>query len=765
MAGEVNLDIKVTGLGDLKRQLKEAKDEIIAISSQPLIDPAKLEAATAKAGKLKDMMADANEQIGIMSGGSQFEKISSGLGLIGSQLMNMDFEGASESAGKLTSTIKAMDPKTIMAGFKGLITTVTQLSSAFISMGVSLLANPIFLIAAIVVAVVAAIVLLKDKLKIAEQAFNMMMVPIKLLIQAMKDLTDAIGLTSYAEEEAAQKSLDATNKRIAAAEKMTDAMDKEYGRQIALAKANGEDTTKLETQQAADKQNRSAKNVNDLNNTIKQQSNLLKGQTQEQQKETRKTIEDLAKTRDEQVQINKDSANEIAVIKANANKDAAAKQKTANETASTEAKKAAAELIEAQKRAIDVQRIVENTRIAAIEDTYLRELAINEQKRKEQEEDLRFTKYTTEQKTELIKAYASQKEQADKKSLQDEKQRNEDLRKENEEYRQKELAIVKEHEDNLKASKASYDAYILEKTGTELEKELNTIETGRLEQQGLEQLRYFREQTAAKGNQAELFRLKVEHLKRMKEIDGIAEVESAEATKLKHEKDLKDTGDHYVQVGQMVAGLAGTINDALNSLDADRLNKIDEKHNVEISMIDQKRQQELAVIGLTEDQKKAINQKADKAKYDSDVKAWQATEKIKKEQFARDKAMRMVNVVMDTAAGIMAGYKSGPIIGSALSIITLAQGAIQLAAIAAQKYQGSPGPAAPALPTGGGGGTATSEALTPTFVPTKTSEQNTTGMAASAIAGQNITVTAVVSETEMTNTQNRVATMQRSAEL
>lgn len=764
MAGEVNLDIKVTGLGDLKRQLKEAKDEMIAISSQPIIDPAKLEAATAKAGKLKDMMADANEQIGIMSGGSQFEKISSGLGLISGQLMNMDFEGASESAGKLTSTIKAMDPKTIMAGFKGLITTVTQLSSAFVSMGVSLLANPIFLIAAIIVAVVVAIVLLKDKLKIAEQAFNMMMVPIKLLIQAMKDLTDAIGLTSFAEEEAAEKSLEATNKRIAAAQKMTDTMDKEYGRQIALAKANGQDTTKLETQQAAARQNASAKNVNDLNSTIKQQSDLLKGQTQEQQKETRKTIADLAKQRDEEVQINKDSANQIGVIKGNANKDAAAKQKTANESASTEAKKAAADALEAKKRAIDVERIVENSRISTIEDTYLREKAMNEEKRLEQVKDLDFSKYTAEQKIELIKVYATQKEQADKKSLEDEKKRNADLKKENEDYRQKELAIIKEHEDNLKASKANYDAYILEHSKDELKKELGAIEASRTEQQGLEQLRYFREQTAAKGNQAELFRLKLEHLKRMKEIDGIAEVESADATKLKHEKDLKDTGDHYVQVGQMVAGLAGTINDALNSLDADRLNKINEKHSAEITSIDNKRQQELAVVGLTEVQKKAINEKADKAKYDADVKAWQATEKIKKEQFARDKAMRMVNVVMDTAAGIMAGYKNGPIIGSALSIITLAQGAIQLAAIAAQKYQGSPGPAAPSLSPGGGGGGA-SEALTPSWVPTKTSQDNTTGMAASANAGQNITVTAIVSETQVTDSQTRVAKMQKSAEL
>ena len=53
----------------------------------------------------------------------------------------------------------------------------------------------------VIQAVVVAIVLLKDKIKLVEMAFDLLMIPIKAVIQALKDLTDWIGLTSFAEEE------------------------------------------------------------------------------------------------------------------------------------------------------------------------------------------------------------------------------------------------------------------------------------------------------------------------------------------------------------------------------------------------------------------------------------------------------------------------------------------------------------------------------------------------------------------------------------
>lgn len=246
MAKDVEINVKTTGLKGLRDDLKAAKNEIIELQSQEVVDPVKLEAAIKRAGQLKDQFNDVNEQIKVFSGGSDFEKVSSGLGLIGSQLKSLDFEGAAQSAKVLTTTIKGLNPQTVATGFKALTSTVTQLGNAFFQMGLKLLANPIFLIVAVIAAVVIAIVLLKDKVKILEQAFDLLMAPINLLIEGLKELTDWIGITSFAEEEAAKKSEENAKRRIASNETVASNTEEFYARQIALAKANGKDTTDLE---------------------------------------------------------------------------------------------------------------------------------------------------------------------------------------------------------------------------------------------------------------------------------------------------------------------------------------------------------------------------------------------------------------------------------------------------------------------------------------------------------------------------------------
>ena len=246
MAKDVEINIKATGLKGLRDELKQAKNDIIDLQNSDVIDPAKMEAAVKRAGALKDQFNDVNEQIKVFSGGSDFEKVSNGLGLIGSQLRSLDFEGAAASATNLTSTIKSLNPQSVANGFKGLITVVGQLGNAFVQLGIKLLANPIFLIVAVIAAVVIAIVLLKDKVKILEQAFDLLMAPINLLIEGLKDLTDAIGITSFAEEEAAKQAEENAKRRIASNETVISNTEQFYARQIALLKAAGKDTTELE---------------------------------------------------------------------------------------------------------------------------------------------------------------------------------------------------------------------------------------------------------------------------------------------------------------------------------------------------------------------------------------------------------------------------------------------------------------------------------------------------------------------------------------
>lgn len=317
----VEIEIKAKGISELKSELRNLKSELANAT-----DPADIERLSMAAGELSDKLTDVNEKIAIFAAGSDFEKVSNGLGLIGDQLSNMDFEGASETAKLLTTTIKNMDPKAVADGFKGFISTIGQLGNAFVQMGIKLLANPLFLLIAVVGGIVAAILILKDKLKIAEQAFNLMAAPIKILIQLMKDLTDWIGITSFAEEEAAEKSLKAAEKRAAASKKLQGDLESDYDRRIALAKAEGKDTTALEIEKTKVVQAESAKRVTAYNKEIATQRALLKNQTEEQRKETNAKIKELQSARDEDLKINKDAANQVKVIQATTAREAREEQ-------------------------------------------------------------------------------------------------------------------------------------------------------------------------------------------------------------------------------------------------------------------------------------------------------------------------------------------------------------------------------------------------------------------------------------------------------
>jgi hypothetical protein len=766
-SGELDIDIKVTGLTDLRSQLKAAKDDVIALQSADVIDPAKLAEATKRAGALKDALNDANEQIKVMSGGSDFEKVSNGLGLIGSQLKDMDFEGANASAKNLTKVMQTMNPGTVAKGFSDLAGTVLQLGKAFFTMGLQLLANPIFLIVAIIVAVVAAIILLKDKVKIMETAFNMLMMPINALIQGLKDLADWLGITSFAEEEAAQKSLEASDKRIKANEKVTASMDKEFGRQIALAKANGEDTTNLEIEQQKNLQTASGKIIDDKNARIAEQRKLLDNQTEDQKKKTNETINKLREERDAQLEINKDAANGVQVIKATARQKDIDDAKKAGDKASEEQKKRDKEAQEAAKRHIAILRGLRDLELQNMDEGLQKDLSMNQEKYKRELEDLRANKDVSAlERKKYEEQYAIEKSKADKNSYDKEKKRLDDEAKLKKDARDKEIAEMEANAARLRQLNQNYSDYLLEHTGTDLEKREAIIEKSRKDAIANEQSRYFVELSNLKLTQEEKEKLEKEHRARLKKINEIADGEKQEADDTNAAMELSKKIAHYAEVADKVMESVTALNGLLNQGDSNRLNDIKTTHDAEVSSLQDKQNKELSASNLSETQKKTINEKYAKLKYAADLKAFQDSEKIKKAQFARDKALRMVGVVIDTAKAISGAVAASPLtFGMPWAAVAGVTGALQLATIASQKYQGEAGPSAPSIGGvgGGGGGGSTEPALA---LYGKNSEANTAKQGQSVEANQpSITVNAVVSETEITSTQGKVAKMQKSAEL
>lgn len=745
MSKEIELDIKVNGIAAIKKELRDLKGELVNAT-----DPAEIERLSKAAGQLSDRISDANEKVKVFAAGSEFEKVANGLGLVGSQLASLDFEGAAESAKLLTGTIKSMDPKAVAQGFKDFTKTIGQLGNAFVQMGIKLLANPLFLLVAVITGVVVAIVMLKDKLKIAEQAFDLIMKPIKVLIQGLKDLTDWLGLTSFAMEENADKTIAANNKKIASNEKVTASVNKEYTFQIALAKANGEDVTEIQIKQSQFEESQAKKRQKIASDTIAKIDALeKKGKgklTEDQIKARNEATAEYVKERDAATAFNQGRI----VLRAEANTKLREENKKANQKSKDDQDKADKAAEDAAKRHLAIIRGLRDLELANMEEGLQKDLALNQEKYKRDLEDLKTNKNMTQLERDKYAAeYFKRKEIEDKKAYKSENDRLAEQKKIRVEAEKKAI-------DDLKAIREGYNDFVLEQTGTPFEKEMAAIAK-----------KYKDEQSALDEFYKGKLDLQAEYKLKSQNLTTLQFNEQAAARKKNSENEKVEDINNFLEKAQMYLDLGNTINGLLNQLGQNRLDEIKNRETQELDALTQKQQQELNVTGLSEAQKQSINDKYAKLKYQTELKAFQQTEEIKKKQFARDKAARMAGVIMDTARGVMAGYKDGPIIGSALSIITLAQGAIQLATIASQKYQGEAGPTAPSI-GGASGGNGSSAPITPSFSLTGQANVGSTGEAAqSRRAGENqqISVVAVVSETEITNVQNRANRIRQSAEI
>lgn len=228
---EIDLAINAASTASTVKEVKNSMKELNSLALKFGEGSAEFEKVTAAAGDLKDRIEDVNQAINAKKG-TGFEKFGGELGILGDKLSNLDFKGANESIGRIATTIKGVSFKDISEGVKGFTGVLGNLGKA-------ILANPIFLIAGIVIAVGAAFILLKDKVKILSEAFAFLSDIVGGVIDFFKDLTDELGLTAFAAEESADR-------QIAAAQKVRKSAEENYDAEIALRKAAGEETFKIE---------------------------------------------------------------------------------------------------------------------------------------------------------------------------------------------------------------------------------------------------------------------------------------------------------------------------------------------------------------------------------------------------------------------------------------------------------------------------------------------------------------------------------------
>ena len=130
----IEVPIKLGGLQQIKKELRELKGEIASAT-----DPQEMQKLAQRAGELSDQLKDANEQVAVFATGSKFESTSNALGLMGSQIRDLDFDGAAHSAKLFATSLKSITPTEMATQFKGLISIVGTMSKAFISFGATLL--------------------------------------------------------------------------------------------------------------------------------------------------------------------------------------------------------------------------------------------------------------------------------------------------------------------------------------------------------------------------------------------------------------------------------------------------------------------------------------------------------------------------------------------------------------------------------------------------------------------------------------------------
>lgn len=194
------------------------------------------------------------------------------------------------------------------------------------------------------------------------------------------------------------------------------------------------------------------------------------------------------------------------------------------------------------------------------------------------------------------------------------------------------------------------------------------------------------------------------------------------------------------------------INDILNELGDRRIEKLQQDRDDEITSLKNKTQQELNNEKLSAREKALIEHKSAMTEFKIKKEAAEAEDRIAKKQFERHKAIKLAEIAIDTAAGVVKALGAFPPPASFIVAgITGGIGAAQAALVASQRFKGSAGSVQPpslSLPEFNDvGGSSSSGA--------SASTQNTSGTATGGLI--DTTSKVVVSQVEINEQQDNLS--------
>jgi hypothetical protein len=749
----VEIPLKISGLAEIKAELRALKGELANAT-----DPKEMAELAQRAGELKDQIADANEAANTFATGSKFEQVSNGLGGIKDSLMSLDFAEANQKAKVFSAALGKINPAEIGKSFKDFTGMITTLGGAFIKLGATILMNPIFLIVALITAIVVGIGLLLKKFGILDAVFKAIMAPINAIIQALKDLGDWLGLTSFAEDEAHEEEMarveaqkEARAELAAAREAQFNASQKQYDRQIALMDAEGKDTkalTKLKIEESIRYM------------TQKREELALEIQAQEQMVERIKWMGSVKKSeqykqlqeqKKQQVELTEgilDAENQLKLNEINNAKKASDAAKENAKKASDAAKKRAEDAAKRAKEELENRRKLRDFELSQIKDDAQREEAITREKYARMLTDLKADKTKSNaEKLQFEKLYEQQlnvelNNQAEARRKKEE----ENTKKANEAILQLRLALMPEGEAKEKAMQDDKYRKL---------REAAIADTTLTEEKRSEILALYDEQRAKEDAAKELEKQKAK--------DEFAKKFALEQM-TKSDQELEALRVKYEEERKLAEGNAALLLELENKYTADRKKILDEQA---LAAIQEKTKERDAIIGLTNDIFGGV----------SNIAGMMIKDQKKLEKF--NKASALIQIGIDTAKAIsalVAASQANPFNAATAGTAGVAQfasGIIQIATNIAKAKQiltsgGTPSAGGGGGASGGGGGASASTAQ---VVPQAAQlfGQGNTGNVFSAggtsTESSGITVTAVVSETAMTSTQNKINRINKNAEL
>lgn len=605
-------------------------------------------------------------------------------------------------------------------------------------LGMQIMVNPIFLIVAAVAAIIAIIVILMKKFGVLEKTLEATMKPLNLLISGLEALTDWLGLTTAAlDRNAAQAKKN--NETVAESSKeRAELVSESYEHEIAMAKLAGKDTTKMELE----KSKMLSREANKRKEAAKAELDALAYDRSKDGMKRKKELQDQINAENK---ILRQGANERQIIEATDAKEAEDKAKEAAAKAKEAAEKAKAKREKDAQDRLKAGRELRDFELSQIEDAGKREEAITREKyarllndlkkdeSKNAAEKIAFQKmYETQLQNELDKQGEAQKQ----KLLDNEKKANDAIL-------QIKIALMPEGEaKELAMQNDKYNKL----------REAAIADTTLTEEKRKEILDLYDQQRAMEDQKKEEDRAKKQAELQLSMADQ--ETRELEALRVKYEEERK-----------LAEGNAALLLELQNKY-LDDQEKIQQA--ADARQIEEAKKKRDALIQASSDIFNGV----------SNLAGMMIKDQKKLEKF--NKASALVQIGIDTAKAIsalVAASSANPANAAtfgAAGVAQFATGIIQIATnIAKAKQILSSGGTPSAGGGGGGGGGGGSEASgsTAQVIPQAAQlfgQGNTSGtMSAGGTSTESsaMTVTAVVSETAMTSTQNKINRINKNAEL